>query len=92
MFTCEWPKGSDKDEAAARDAIHNMVDGVKQAAHSKGLLLDYLCANFAASTQKVIGSYGAENVKKAEAVAAKYDTDGVFQKLQNNGFLLRNRV
>jgi hypothetical protein len=92
VFTCEWPKGSEKDDTAARDAVHAMVDGVKDAAQSRGLLLDFLCPNFAALTQKVLGSYGTENVKKAEAVAAKYDADGVFQKLQNGGFLLRNSV
>lgn len=90
MFTCEWPNGTDEVNAAARDAVHAMVEGVKKTAKSRGLLLDYLCANFASSSQNVLGSYGADNVERAKAVAAKYDEDGVFQKLQNGGFLLRD--
>jgi FAD/FMN-containing dehydrogenase len=34
-------------------------------------------------------SYGEDNVEKLKDVAAKYDPDGVFQQLQNDGFLLR---
>lgn len=90
MFTCEWPNGTDEVNAAAREAVHTMIEGVRKTAESRGLLLSYLCANFASSTQDVLGSYGADNVERAKAVAAKYDEDGVFQKLQNGGFLLRD--
>lgn len=90
VFTCEWPKGKEEDDAAARKAIHAIVDGVKRAAEEKALLLDYLSANFAFSSQKVIRSYGPENTRTLETVAAKYDSQGVFQKLQNNGFKLRD--
>ncbi|EED23334.1 hypothetical protein TSTA_067660 [Talaromyces stipitatus ATCC 10500] len=42
------------------------------------------------SSQKVLRSYGTENVKRMQDVAVKYDPEGIFQKLQHNGFLLRN--
>lgn len=90
MFTCEWPGGNDATDAAAKEAVHAMVDRVREAAKSQDVLLDYLSANFASSSQNVLGSYGAEKVKRAQEVAAKYDEEGVFQRLQNGGFLLRN--
>lgn len=45
--------------------------------------------NDGSPTQTVLDTYGAENVKKMRDAAAKYDTDGIFQKLQNDGVLLR---
>lgn len=44
------------------------------------------------ASQRVLGSYGAENIKRMQEAAAKYDPEGVFQKLQYGGFLLRNNV
>lgn len=63
---------------------------VQALAEKRGLLLDYLSMSFANSSQQVVRSYGAENVKKMQETAAAYDPDGVFQKLQNDGFLLRS--
>lgn len=47
---------------------------------------------FDTGSRKVLGSYGAENIKLMQEVAAKYDPEGVFQKLQNGGFLLRDNI
>ena len=69
-----------------------MSEKVQCLAKERGLLLDYKCMTFATASQKVLGSYGAENIKRMHDVAAKYDPEGVFQKLQNDGFLLRNNV
>ncbi|PWY74045.1 FAD-binding domain-containing protein [Aspergillus eucalypticola CBS 122712] len=90
VFTCEWPK--DGDDAAAQGAVNAMSVKVQCLAKERGLLLDYKCMTFATALQKVLGSYGAENIKRMHDVAAKYDPEGVFQKLQNDGFLLRNNV
>ena len=38
--------------------------------------------------QNVLGSYGAGNLERLRAVSEQYDQPHVFQKLQNNGFLL----
>ncbi|GAB1318345.1 hypothetical protein MFIFM68171_08555 [Madurella fahalii] len=59
---------------------------------NEGLWLDYKCPNFAAGHQKVLHSYGIENLKKLQEAASKYDPERVFQKLQNDGFLLRDNI
>lgn len=90
VFTCEWPK--DGDDVAAQSAIDTMSEKVQNLAKERELLLDFKCMSFATASQKVLGSYGADNVKRMQEVAAKYDPEGVFQKLQNGGFLLRDNV
>ncbi|OKL57121.1 hypothetical protein UA08_07505 [Talaromyces atroroseus] len=91
VFTCEWPK-DDSDDAAAQKAVDTMVESVQSLAKTKGLLLDYLCMSFATGSQKVLRSYGTDNVKRMQEAAAKYDPEGVFQELQHDGFLLRNNI
>lgn len=88
VFTCEWPR--DRDDAAAQRAADIMAQNVQELAREKGLLLGFLCMSFASSSQDVLRSYGADNVKRIQDAAAKYDPEGVFQKFQNDGFLLRN--
>ena len=44
--------------------------------------------NYAHSSQDVISSFGKRAVEKLQAVSAKYDPDGVFQKLRVLGFKL----
>ncbi|EHA18968.1 hypothetical protein ASPNIDRAFT_42784 [Aspergillus niger ATCC 1015] len=90
VFTCEWPK--DGDDAAAQSAVDIMSEKVQYLAKDKGLLLDFKCMGFATASQRVLGSYGVDNIKRMQEVAAKYDPEGVFQKLQNGGFLLRDNV
>lgn len=87
VFTCEWPQNSD--DAAAENAVDTLAATAKSLAEKEGKLLKYLCMTFASSEQDVINSYGAENVKEMQQVAAKYDPEGVFQKLQHGGFLLQ---
>ncbi|KAI1392342.1 uncharacterized protein F4822DRAFT_441357 [Hypoxylon trugodes] len=76
-------------DAAASQAINTMTQRVEKLAREKDLYLDFLAMNFANSSQDVLRSYGAANVRKLQETAAKYDPNGVFQKLQNDGFLLR---
>ncbi|OJJ72078.1 hypothetical protein ASPBRDRAFT_43473 [Aspergillus brasiliensis CBS 101740] len=91
VFTCEWPQDG-SDDAAAQKAVDTMSETVQSLAKARGALLDFKCMTFANATQKVLGSYGAENVKLMQEVAAKYDPKGVFQKQQNGGFLLRDNI
>ncbi|KAK1143338.1 hypothetical protein N8T08_006865 [Aspergillus melleus] len=49
-------------------------------------------ANSPTKDQNPLGSYGVENVTKLKAVSRKYDPQQIFQKLQNNGFLLSKSV
>ncbi|KAI1348041.1 hypothetical protein F5Y01DRAFT_328885 [Xylaria sp. FL0043] len=87
VFTAEWPE-DDQDEVA-RQAVSTMVNAVQDLARASGHLLQYLCMNFADSTQDVLSSYGLANLQLLRNVAAQYDPEGVFQNLQNDGFLLR---
>jgi hypothetical protein len=69
-----------------------MTEIVHSLAKEKGVLLDFKCMSFATGSQKVLRSYGADNVKRMQETAAKYDPEGVFQKLQRGGFLLRDNI
>ncbi|OJJ08590.1 hypothetical protein ASPVEDRAFT_156216 [Aspergillus versicolor CBS 583.65] len=90
VCTCEWPSSSEADaDTAAQKAVDGMAENIQSLAREKDLLLDFLCMSFATGSQGVLRSYGAGNVKRMQDVAEKYDPDGVFQKLQNGGFLLR---
>ncbi|PYH89989.1 hypothetical protein BO71DRAFT_335460, partial [Aspergillus ellipticus CBS 707.79] len=91
VFTCEWPQDGGYD-AAAQQAVDTMSETVQTLAKAKGLLLDFKCMSFASGSQKVLGSYGADNLKRMQDAAAKYDPEGIFQKLQHGGFLLRNNI
>ncbi|KAL3490398.1 hypothetical protein BJX62DRAFT_252037 [Aspergillus germanicus] len=91
VFTIEWPRESTpEDDAAARKAVAYLVQKVRNTAKSRDQLLPYLCATFASSDQDVLSSYGAQNVELMKAVSRKYDPEGVFQRQQFGGFLLRD--
>ncbi|GLA46849.1 hypothetical protein AnigIFM63604_011450 [Aspergillus niger] len=90
-FAYEWPKDG-SDDAAAQKAVDTISKTVQCLAKTKGTLLDFKYMTFDTGSQKVLGSYGAENIKLMQEVAAKYDPEGVFQKLQNGGFLLLDNI
>ncbi|KAJ5921477.1 hypothetical protein N7466_009803 [Penicillium verhagenii] len=93
VFTCEWPQeGSNAGDAAANHAVATMAESVKLLANEKGLLLDFLCMSFATASQNVLGSYGSNNAKMMQDTASKYDPEGVLQKLQYGGFLLKDSI
>ncbi|KAI0154982.1 6-hydroxy-D-nicotine oxidase [Xylariaceae sp. FL1272] len=58
---------------------------IEQIAKDKGELLDFVFMNDGSPTQTVLESYGAHNIQTMKDVAAKYDPDRVFQRLQNDG-------
>ncbi|KAJ6020376.1 6-hydroxy-D-nicotine oxidase [Penicillium herquei] len=91
VFTCEWPQNG-SDDNAAQKAVATMAECVETLANKKGLSLEFKCMSFATGSQKVLDSYGAENLKQMQEVAAKYDPEGLFQRLQNGGFLLRDNL
>ncbi|KAI0485714.1 hypothetical protein F4859DRAFT_528691 [Xylaria cf. heliscus] len=53
-------------------------------------ILPWTYMNYADGSQRVLQSYGADNIKKMKDAAAKYDPHGVFQKLCPGGFKLAN--
>jgi hypothetical protein len=67
--------------------VRAVVEGVRGFAENiDGGVLPWLHLNYAHGSQDVLQSYGAENVAKLKAVSARYDPDGVFQKLCPGGF------
>ncbi|OJK04879.1 hypothetical protein ASPACDRAFT_1851840 [Aspergillus aculeatus ATCC 16872] len=76
-------------DAAAHRAVRTMAEMVEALARKEGVYLDFKCMNFAEAGQKVLGSYGARNVERMQAVAEEYDPEGFWQGLLFGGFLLR---
>lgn len=77
-----------EDDELAHNYTASMISKVDEASKSSGHYVDYIFMNDAAADQPVIESYGADNVAKLKATAAKYDPDCVFQKLASGGFKL----
>ena len=71
-----------------REAVRKIVDAAESAAKRTGVYLPYKYSNYAARDQDPLASYGDENVRRLKEVARKYDPEGVFQELQNGGWLL----
>ncbi|KAF1959970.1 FAD-binding domain-containing protein [Byssothecium circinans] len=82
----QW--ADDADDAVARSQISQLIGELASAARSRGLLLDFLFQNDASYTQSPLKSYGPESLEYITKIASKYDPTGVFQTLQNSGFLV----
>ncbi|KAI1333155.1 FAD-binding domain-containing protein [Xylariaceae sp. FL0255] len=78
------------DDATVQQITEQVTAQCIAAAQAKGLYLPFLFANTAGADQQVLQSYGSDSVSYMKTVAAKYDPSGVFQQLQNDGFLLRD--
>ncbi|KAI0113324.1 6-hydroxy-D-nicotine oxidase [Daldinia grandis] len=87
-LVAEWSEESD-DAAVAHD-LEEFTEDVSRLAKDQGLYLDFKFMNDAEFSQKVLSSYGLENMKRLQEASAKYDPEQLFQRLQNSGFLLRN--
>lgn len=85
-YSVQWADSGHDGEALA--AIRGFTHKVEELLKKRGLFLQTKMMNDAGDAQNVLGSYGVENLKRLKDVGAKYDPLGVFQKLQNNGFLL----
>lgn len=72
--------------AAVEDFARNYRSEASDESGVKGGLLDWLYLNYADPSQKVLESYGRDNVERMMQVAKKYDPEEVFQKLVPGGF------
>ncbi|RAQ65178.1 hypothetical protein COH20_006906 [Aspergillus flavus] len=86
LVRADWKNA--KDEERVREAVRKIVDVAESEAKQAGVHLPYLYSNYASRDQDPLASYGVENAKRLKEIALKYDPDGVFQKLQNGGWLL----
>lgn len=82
----QWTEDSDDD--LARSQIRQLISSIEFTAKSRGLLLDFCFMNDASFIQSPLKAYGTESVALLEAASHKWDPEGIFQQLQNSGFLL----
>ncbi|KAI3325543.1 FAD-binding domain-containing protein [Xylariaceae sp. AK1471] len=61
-----------------------------KAAKKRGTFLPYVFMNTAGTHQEVLKSFGDANVRTIKQAASKYDPGRTFQRLQNDGQLIRN--
>ncbi|KAI1376860.1 6-hydroxy-D-nicotine oxidase [Hypoxylon crocopeplum] len=83
------PQTYEAHDTAAKQGINELGSGMTSIAKERGQLLDFIFMNDATASQNVLASYGAGNARRLRETATKYDPEGVFQKLQNDGFLIR---
>jgi hypothetical protein len=74
-------------DSKGAELVQTLVKRIKAAAAGAGKLLEFEFMNNSNLPQSPLRSYGVESVAYMREVAKKYDPDGVFQKLQNDGFL-----
>ncbi|KAF2121074.1 hypothetical protein BDV96DRAFT_640484 [Lophiotrema nucula] len=60
----------------------------EELSKARGSHLPFLYMNDASRDQNPLATYSNESLEKLKEVAKKYDPEGVFQKLQQGGFLL----
>lgn len=69
----------------ASDRAKVLLEDVRTFA-GKERLSDWVYLNYAHPSQDVLEGYGPENVDRIREAAARYDPEGVFQKLCPGGF------
>ena len=82
----------DKYDQIAHNTITLLGGIVTKTAKLRNLSLPFLNPNDATFSQQPLQSFGAVSLAQLKATSAKYDEPGVFQNLQNGGFLLSRKV
>lgn len=82
----DW--SNSEDEAAMSEAGRQIVDCAEATARKNGTFLDFKYSNYASKDQNPLASYGEESLTRLKLIATSVDPTGVFQKLQNDGFLV----
>ncbi|KXG49321.1 FAD-binding, type 2 [Penicillium griseofulvum] len=77
-----------EDEATMLAASRKIIDQAEFVAKKNGTYLDFKYSNYSSRDQDPLAAYGSENLSKLRSVAKEVDPHGVFQKLQNDGWLL----
>ncbi|KAI3340484.1 FAD binding domain-containing protein [Ustulina deusta] len=86
LFNAAVSLSGAESEEAASPLVREWLDSVDEFARGEDLSWDWRYLNYASRDQDPIASYGQEAVEKIRAAAAKYDPQGVFQKLRMSGF------
>lgn len=69
-----------------RPRIQALIEDVRAFAASRDGFISWKYPNYAHGSQDVLQSYGPDNVQMIREAAAKYDPQGVFQRLCPGGF------
>ncbi|PVI02241.1 putative 6-hydroxy-D-nicotine oxidase [Periconia macrospinosa] len=89
-----WTSIMDWDDQAHDDLVRSI--GIettakwKELSEKSGLDNSFIYMNDASRDQNPLGSYPPEIIARLKAIARKYDPQGIFQNLQNGGFLLKD--
>jgi len=86
LIMADW--NNQKDEEVVREACREVIETVESVAKKNGTYLPFVYSNYASRDQNPLASYGAENLAKLKEIALRYDPEGMFQTLQNGGWLL----
>lgn len=74
------------DDALVKHTLHELLEAINNVAKELGAFDPYIFANYAYKDQDVMGSYGAESLKKLKQVREKVDPKGIFTKLVPGGY------
>jgi len=86
LFLMYVTVGTAADEAVALPLVRAYHEDLNRYASSLGLNWNWTYLDYANLEQDPISTFGAENVKRMRKASAKYDPQGVFQKLRGSGF------
>ncbi|KAK2801839.1 hypothetical protein FQN50_007584 [Emmonsiellopsis sp. PD_5] len=84
----EWSDESDRETEQRK--ICRFMESVESKAKEHGVFLNFQSMNDASHRQSPLESYGSESLSALRQASIKFDPMGLFQRLQNSGFLLRN--
>ncbi|OKL57497.1 hypothetical protein UA08_06895 [Talaromyces atroroseus] len=76
------------DDARMRNAAQNVMSRAKALAQEMGLYHPFVFKNYANGETDVYAGYGAESRQKLREIQKKYDSAGVFSRLQPGGHKL----
>jgi redox-sensitive bicupin YhaK (pirin superfamily) len=81
----EWKDDTDNELVITQP--HQLISSIEEAAQARRLLLEFKFMNDASYTQS---PFLASTLSSLKAASVKWDPEGVFQRLQNSGFLVSN--
>jgi hypothetical protein len=84
LLSVTWQLGLD--DANVYGAVDRLIKGGQERADQLGVGHNFVYLNYARASQDPIASYGPVSVQRLRDASAKYDPNGVFQKLVPGGF------
>jgi len=79
---------SDAEDISSKAALVDLTSGLSTLASSRAMLLPFIYQNDAGNFQKPLEGIGQTSLASLILASQRFDPSQVFQRLQNNGFLL----